>query len=454
MLQDYYEYMGTLIIKNVGPIKCLNIDLNRFNIFIGPQSSGKSTIAKIISFSHWLEKDILVHQSTDYIETSTFIEENLIKFHKLKGYINENSFISYYGDVVKFQIEGKNKFTIEKENSFENKKVGKIAYIPSERNLITLQGIESLPLPRDNMRTFLFDWLSVHRKYDENNTFNILDLGVKFYFDENNRQDTILLENGNKISLYAASSGLQSIVPLCVYFYDVVRWVYDHIEDISFQKRNLYLNLIYDPFLRSLRKKGIIDDNMLTDQQRKEELVETLTSITTELRKAFPKLGDTKISPSIEKILRLEDNITKPHFSSIIIEEPEQNLFPKTQETLLYYLLGLIDKSRDKLVITTHSPYILYALNNCMLGWIVKDNIKNEDEIEAIKFKASWVNPKDVSVWELRNGYIIGLDKKENKTIQDQDGLISSNYFDRIMKNITTDFAELLQYIPENESIF
>ena len=89
-----------------------------------------------------------------------------------------------------------------------------------------------------------------------------------------------------------------------------------------------------------------------------------------------------------------------------------------------------------------------------MLGWIVKDNIKNEDEIEAIKFKDSWVNPKDVSVWELRNGYIIGLDKKENKTIQDQDGLISSNYFDRIMKNITTDFAELLQYIPENESIF
>ena len=72
--------MSTLIIMNVGPIKCINIELNQFNIFIGPQSSGKSTIAKIISFSHWLEKDILVHQGTDYIDTSTFIEENLIKF--------------------------------------------------------------------------------------------------------------------------------------------------------------------------------------------------------------------------------------------------------------------------------------------------------------------------------------------------------------------------------------
>lgn len=441
--------MSTLIIMNVGPIKCINIELNQFNIFIGPQSSGKSTIAKIISFSHWLEKDILVHQGTDYIDTSTFIEENLIKFHKLKDYFKENSFICYHGDVIKFQIEGKDKFTIEKEKSFEDKKVGKIAYIPSERNLITLPGIEALPLPRDNMRTFLFDWLSIHRKYDKNNAFNILDLGVKFYFDEDNRQDTILLEDGNIISLYTASSGLQSIVPLCVYFYDVVKWVYDHIEDISFQKRNLYLNLIYEPLLRNLRKKGIIDDNILKNQQQKEQLVGALTSITTELRKASPALGDAKLSPSIEKILRLEDNITKPHFSSIIIEEPEQNLFPKTQETLLYYLLGLIDKSRDKLVITTHSPYILYALNNCMLGWLVKDNIEYEDEIEAIKFKDSWVNPENVSVWELRNGCIIGLDKKENMTIQDHDGLISSNYFDRIMKNITTDFAELLQYIPE-----
>lgn len=440
--------MYTLEIKNVGPIKDINIELNRFNIFIGPQSSGKSTIAKIISFSHWLEKDILVHQDIEYTKSFGFLEENLIKFHKLKDYFKDDSYVCYHGDVITFCIEGKKSFNVEKNDSFEEKKVGKIAYIPSERNLVTLQGIESLPLSRDNIRTFLFDWLSIHRKYGKDNSFDILDLGVKFYFDEDNRQDTILLKDGNKISLDVASSGLQSVVPLCIYFYDVVKWVYDHIEDISFQKRNLYLNLIYAPLLNKMREKGAITDELLNNEQLKENLVEALSQATKEVRELVTELEDKTISPKLEKIFRLEDNITKPHFSSIIIEEPEQNLFPETQEKLLYYFLSLIDKKRDKLVITTHSPYILYALNNCMLGWLVKDEI---GDVDAIRFRSSWINPSDVSIWEIRAGHIVGLDRIKNKTIQDKDGLISSNYFDRIMKNITTDFAELLQYLPTHE---
>lgn len=438
--------MNTLEIKNVGPIKHLKIKLNRFNVFIGPQSSGKSTIAKIISFSHWLEKDIIVHQDTEYANSAKFLEENLMRFHKLKDYFREDSLVCYKGDAIRFCIEGQNKFSVEKLKFFEEKKVGKIAYIPSERNLVTLPGIEALPLPRDNMRTFLFDWLSVHRRYDKTNSFDILDLGVKFYFDEDKHQDAILLENGNVISLYAASSGLQSIVPLCIYFYDVVKWVYDHIEDISFQKRNLYLNLIYEPLLQDLQKKGKYKD-MLKDERLKGQLAEALSQTTKILKSALSKLNDSKVHPMLEKIIRLEESITKPHFSSVIIEEPEQNLFPQTQEKLLYYLLRLMDKSRDKLVITTHSPYILYALNNCMLGGLVKDKIKNEKKLEAVRFKSSWVNPSDVSVWEIREGYIMDPGRVKNKTIQDADGLISSNYFGRIMKNITTDFTELLQYI-------
>lgn len=444
--------MSTLIIKNVGPITDIYIELNRFNVFIGPQSSGKSTIAKIISFSHWLEKDVLVHQDTQYANTPNFIEENLIQFHKLKGYFHQNSLISYQGDVINFHIQGADSIIVEKGQSFEDAKVGKIAYIPSERNLITLQGIESLSLSRDNLRTFLFDWLSIHRKYDKKHSFRILDLGISFYFDEDNSQDTILLENGNKISLQVASSGLQSIVPLCIYFYDAVKWVYDHIDAISFQKKNLYLNAIYEPLLKGVLKENKIDETkinaLLNDKKRKDILIASLSDTTKEIQQKLARLEINKMPPLVEKILHLEDNITKPHFSSVIIEEPEQNLFPSTQEKLLYYFFGLMDKTRDKLVITTHSPYILYALNNCMLGWLVKDEIGNNDMVEAVTHKDSWVNPQDVSVWEIREGKIIGLDKVQNKTIQDQDGLISSNYFDRIMKNITCDFTELLQYIP------
>ena len=36
------------------------------------------------------------------------------------------------------------------------------------------------------------------------------------------------------------------------------------------------------------------------------------------------------------------------------------------------------------------------------------------------------------------------------KRIQDERGLIRNNYFDRIMKNIMTDFAALMDYCDED----
>src|ERR1022692_31486 len=36
-----------LIVKNFGPIKFVDLDLRNVNVFIGPQASGKSTLAKL-----------------------------------------------------------------------------------------------------------------------------------------------------------------------------------------------------------------------------------------------------------------------------------------------------------------------------------------------------------------------------------------------------------------------
>ena len=49
-----------ITIQNVGPIKDLTLPLNRINVLIGPQSSGKSTIAKLLSFCSWLEKEMTI----------------------------------------------------------------------------------------------------------------------------------------------------------------------------------------------------------------------------------------------------------------------------------------------------------------------------------------------------------------------------------------------------------
>lgn len=56
----------------------------------------------------------------------------------------------------------------------------------------------------------------------------------------------------------------------------------------------------------------------------------------------------------------------------------------------------------------------------------------------------------DVSVWEIKNGKFFPYKENPNYTIQDERGLIRNNYFDRIMKNIMTDFAALMDYCDED----
>ena len=58
--------MRCLIIKELGPIKEATINLGRFNLIIGRQSSGKSTVIKTACYCAWVEKYIEMNQSADY----------------------------------------------------------------------------------------------------------------------------------------------------------------------------------------------------------------------------------------------------------------------------------------------------------------------------------------------------------------------------------------------------
>ena len=66
------------------------------------------------------------------------------------------------------------------------------------------------------MRSFLFDWYNAREFYNESNKTDILNLGVRYYYDPNELRlkDRIEHINGKtyEIPLGSASSGLQSVV--------------------------------------------------------------------------------------------------------------------------------------------------------------------------------------------------------------------------------------------------
>ena len=94
--------MKRLIIRNIGPLKEVDIELAKINVIIGPQSSGKSCALKIACYCTWVEKKIELAQSADeFLKDGYFVEE-LTRFHKLKGYFKKDSFIGYESDYTKF----------------------------------------------------------------------------------------------------------------------------------------------------------------------------------------------------------------------------------------------------------------------------------------------------------------------------------------------------------------
>lgn len=434
-----------LIINQIGPISFIEFNLNRVNILIGPQSSGKSTIAKIISFCLWLEKDVLMHRNGNYV-TADFVEKQLLEFHRLKNYLNKGYAIAFNSDAISFQYS-KDSCLVELKEEFKQSKIGKVAYIPAERNVVTLPNIASLKLPEYSTRSFIFDWLEIHQKFQRQNAINLLNLNLTYYYEETSQKDMIVLENGKEIMLEEASSGLQSVVPLYVYIHYLTHWVYEHKEDISFDKKEKIEKALVDELLKATISKAdkkvlrIVTD--FWNDSKNQQLAKGIL----EMARTSPEIQET--NDIVNAVLKLEDNISHPHYSNIILEEPELNLFPETQKDLIYDMLAMVKNSRDRLIITTHSPYLLYALNNCMLGYLAHNNIpKEETELQFVQ--KSMINPNDVSVWEIRNGEFAAYKDNPNHTIQDTKGLIRTNYFDRIMKNIMADFSSLMDYYDED----
>lgn len=109
-------------------------------------------------------------------------------------------------------------------------------------------------------------------------------------------------------------------------------------------------------------------------------------------------------------------------------------MFPEAQESLLYWTIERIkDPVRaNSIVITTHSPYILFALNNCLIGGLVGDKL----ESQALQSRKSWLRPSDVAVYEIHDGAL--------KSIQDEDGLLDNNYLNLAYKKISAEYMTML----------
>jgi hypothetical protein len=90
-----------------------------------------------------------------------------------------------------------------------------------------------------------------------------------------------------------------------------------------------------------------------------------------------------------------------------IVEEPEQNLFPSSQWQLFKSLLELNNMNTgNKLIITTHSPYIVNFLSIAIQGKDLKTKLSENQQnlfskLNAIIPECSLIDSQDVVVYQL-----------------------------------------------------
>lgn len=339
--------MKHLIVRNIGPLREVDINIESINLIIGLQSSGKSCVLKTACYCAWVEKRIELAQTAKEYENGTKFIDDLLSYYKMQSYLSDDSYIEYATPYLQFSYDNKNKkFSFKWKSQRWKYKRSKVSYIPSDRNLVAaIPAWSKLSLDYDNLLDFMGDW-DIARKQTQAKE-NILDLGMGYFYDAKTNSDQIRLKNGHIIRLNESSSGVQSLVPLIIHLEYLNHDLYLNQDGLpqTFQSKEARKSLLSKLYNKVLREPSSSKDDFLVKSIDGVDFV----------------FAD---SDQVNSFKNLAHNYLDYDHNEIFLEEPEDNLFPTTQCQLVNWLLDSVMGAgrKDTLFIATHSPYILNQL--------------------------------------------------------------------------------------------
>lgn len=225
---------------------------------------------------------------------------------------------------------------IERLSAFDDGRYNtKLSFIPSERNLLSaIKNIDRSyrASDLDVLFNFVFEWGEAKDLYtnSEPKTLAIAP-NMEYYFDKEKGTDIIRLKDKKKeFTTFYASSGVQSALPIEI--------LVEYVCGMAGQPVSLSKGELYDMMTKFLRERTSGD-----------RLTETNGEI-------------------------LSSHLLNYQSAQLFIEELEQNLYPESQWNLVRSIINAIKKAsvrtghNSMVTLTTHSPYVLTALNVLMVA--------------------------------------------------------------------------------------
>lgn len=409
--------MNKLCIRNVGPIKSgygdKHIEINKLTIFLGPQGSGKSTIAKIYSSLSWLQKVVLRDEVTiKQCEEDGFFINEVIAYQGIQSYFRNDSYIHFIGKGCEFRYE-QGKFTARKQEDEDAFNMPKIMYVPAERNFITAiarpEFIKGLPKP---LYSFLEEYEQAKQWVSKQGKIS-LPIGKLAYRFDSESNKSLLEGDGFQTDLLHGSSGFQSLIPLFIVTEYLTSLVLNKKDDPSYE-------------LFSIVQKSMIEKKLIKLLERNKGAVTS------------DKFSDVFMKKAKEVVQSYQ-------YKSFIniVEEPEQNLYPESQKMVLFNLIKNLNKIKEnKLIITSHSPYILNFITLCTEAYQLYKNenrgLAANEALSNIVPLASTISIEQVNAYELDDKGNVQLLNKEDGFLDD------SHSLNTMFEKINDDFSKLL----------
>jgi len=131
--------------------------------------------------------------------------------------------------------------------------------------------------------------------------------------------------------------------------------------------------------------------------------------------------------------------------SLLYLEEPEANIFPRTQYELVQLFSWLAsDPILDfSWVITTHSPYIMTAFNTLIEAGRVGSLPENREKVNTVIPEQYWIKESDFKAYAIEDGILISIFKPEAED-PDGEGMINGDYLDSVSDQLGKEFNRLL----------
>ncbi len=431
--------MAFVRINHLGPIQRIDVKVGKFNLFIGEQATGKSTICKAVYYFRNF-KEILLKYLYNIILTGK--EENV--FPKALNYQMKDVFIKLFGyswelpDDLYIQYDFTKQCSIKVCLKKERKKYLSIeysSYLTTQIKMIEREAI-------DYYNAFALDDDIVSR-VEKRNLFtrlqekvvSLLDDDMMTYYIPAGRSMSSLLMNQKTKLNY------DDLEPLNRMFIQRIESIQPKFVNGVTQAHKFYptgtrkfdVQTVSDEIIKGVKGEYFF-------QGSKEYLL---------IKETNEQVPINHTSSGQQEILWLYNELyvlmLKNEKAFVIIEEPEAHIYPSLQKNILDFIVSYLNLTGGAAIVTTHSPYILTECNNLCYAGRLKKQIDFEKQVEKIVGKWNYLDIDKMSAFKLKQGNngtdIIPL-------IDNETGELMAEKIDEISEEINQTYTGLF-YLEE-----